>query len=126
VDRSLSYKEIVIKKIAIEFFVRRLIQVGILAFLFFLPTSAYFHASISRPVMRSQSGRLIRNAIRRRSGYGFSKRNAEPRTERILLAREKRPADDSVCLIGLHVITDTEMFTIFTKYLLLGIYLVKI
>jgi len=39
--------------------------------------------------MKSQSGRLMRKAILRRSRHGFSKRRAGLRTGRIFLAGEK-------------------------------------
>ncbi len=58
----------------------------------------------------------MKNAIRRRSGHGFSKKRAEPRTEQIFLAGEKARADDSACLIGLNVITALEMFTYFKNF----------
>jgi len=40
---------------------------------------------ISKSVMRSKSGRLLRNPIRRRSEPAFSKRRAEPKTEWVFL-----------------------------------------
>ena len=53
----------------------------------------------------------MRNAIRRRSGHGSSKRRAKPRNERVFLAGENPRADDSACLIVLKIITETEILT---------------
>jgi len=67
------------------------------------------YPSISESMMKQPSGKLMRNAIRRRSGHGSSKRRAEPRNERIFLAGENPHADDSACLIALKIITETKI-----------------
>lgn len=59
--------------------------------------------------MKSDSYRLLRNAIFRRSGHGFSKRRAESRTEQIFLAGKNKCADDPTSLIGLNAFTEMDM-----------------
>lgn len=75
------------------------------------PEQKWKSGIISKSVMKSQSGRLLRNTISRRSGLGFSKKRAERRTKWIFLAGENALVDDSTWLIGLNVLAETEMLT---------------
>jgi len=60
------------------------------------------YGSISVSVMRGESGEMMRNAIRRRSGHGSSKRRAKPRNERILtdLRNKSVGGPKGVCSFG--------------------------